>query len=404
MGGPRPCVQRRSATLVLIGDPKQAIYAFRGGDVVTYLRAAGTATTRHTLATNWRSDAGLVDALQVLTRGAELGDPEITVLDVEAHHRQSRLVGAPVGAPLRLRQLRAADFPTGRDGTVRIDKLREHIATDLAADVARLLGSGATYDGEPIGAGHVALLLSSVKRVEPIRAALLAHGIPSVVGGGSSVMLSQAADEWLTLLEALEQQRTHPGAGGGADLVRRARPRSPSTPEVTRSPTGSAERVRSWLDLFRTRGVAAVHEAVTAAGLPGRVLSRPDGERLMTDLDHLGQLLHETARRAAARAARPARVVPRGAPRGLQPRPSAPAGSTPTRPPCRSSPSTAARDCSTPSSTCRTSSTATSPSRPSCSTTTRPAPDGSTSPGRPRPPGGRGPRTPARSCGSPTSR
>ena len=74
------------ATLVLIGDPKQAIYAFRGGDVVTYLRAAGTATTRHTLATNWRSDAGLVGALQVLTRGAELGDPEITVLDVEAHH------------------------------------------------------------------------------------------------------------------------------------------------------------------------------------------------------------------------------------------------------------------------------------------------------------------------------
>jgi len=57
------------------------------------------------------------------------------------------------------------------------------------------------------------------------------------------------------------------------------------------------ERVRSWLDLFRTRGVAAVHEAATAAGLPGRVLSRPDGERLMTDLDHLGQLLHETARR-----------------------------------------------------------------------------------------------------------
>jgi exodeoxyribonuclease V beta subunit len=218
------------------------------------------------------------------------------VLDVEAHHRQSRLVGAPVGAPLRLRQLRAADFPTGRDGTVRIDTLREHIAEDLAADVARLLGSGATYDGEPIGAGHVALLLSSVKRVEPIRAALLARGIPSVVGGGSSVMLSQAADEWLTLLEALEQQRTTRVRAVALTSFVGETPQSlDAGGDALADRVG--ERVRGWLDLFRTRGVAAVHEAVTAAGLPGRVLSRPDGERLMTDLDHLGQLLHETARR-----------------------------------------------------------------------------------------------------------
>ena len=58
-----------------------------------------------------------------------------------------------------------------------------------------------------------------------------------------------------------------------------------------------AERVRSWLDLFRTRGIAAVHEAARAAGLAGRVLAQPDGERLLTDLEHLGQMLHETARR-----------------------------------------------------------------------------------------------------------
>ena len=218
------------------------------------------------------------------------------MLDVEAHHGQSRLVGAPVGAPLRLRQLRAADFPAGRDGTVRIDKLREHIATDLAADVARLLGSGATYDGEPIGAGDVALLLSSVKRVEPIRAALRAHGIPSVVGGGSSVMLSSAADEWLTLLEALEQQRTTRVRAVALTSFIGETPQSlDAGGDALADRVG--ERVRSWLDLFRTRGVAAVHEAATAAGLPGRVLSRPDGERLMTDLDHLGQLLHETARR-----------------------------------------------------------------------------------------------------------
>ena len=58
------------STLILIGDPKQAIYAFRGGDIVTYLEAAATAGVQKTLGTNWRSDGALVDRLQVVLGGA----------------------------------------------------------------------------------------------------------------------------------------------------------------------------------------------------------------------------------------------------------------------------------------------------------------------------------------------
>ena len=58
-----------------------------------------------------------------------------------------------------------------------------------------------------------------------------------------------------------------------------------------------AERVRRWLDMLRARGIAAVHEAITADGLAARVLARPDGERLLTDLDHLGQVLHDVQHR-----------------------------------------------------------------------------------------------------------
>ena len=54
------------STLILIGDPKQAIYAFRGGDIVTYLKAAQTAGVQKTLGTNWRSDGALVQRLQVI--------------------------------------------------------------------------------------------------------------------------------------------------------------------------------------------------------------------------------------------------------------------------------------------------------------------------------------------------
>ena len=73
--------------LVLIGDPKQAIYAFRGADVVSYLEAVGQADTHATLARNWRSDAGLMRALDTVFGGAALGDPRIVVREVESAHR-----------------------------------------------------------------------------------------------------------------------------------------------------------------------------------------------------------------------------------------------------------------------------------------------------------------------------
>ena len=285
------------ATLVLIGDPKQAIYAFRGGDVVTYLRAAGTASTRHTLATNWRSDAGLVSGLQTLTRGAELGDPEITVLDVEAHHRESRLVGSPTDAPLRVRLLRASDFPTGRDGTVRIDLLREHIAqrprrrrgpaARLRRDVRR--GADRRRPRRP------AAVQRQAGRADPGRPAGARHPL-----GGRRWQQRDAEPRGRRVADPARGARAaahQPGARGGADLVRRRdpavprrrrrRPRRPAWPSA--SAAGSTcSAPAAWRRSTRRR---------PRPGSPGRVLARPDGERLMTDLDHLGQLLHETARR-----------------------------------------------------------------------------------------------------------
>ena len=117
------------STLILIGDPKQAIYAFRGGDIVTYLKAAETAGDKQTLGTNWRSDGALVDRLQVVLRGAELGDPRIVVHDVDAHH------GPPAGGCAVQRSVPAAGGAPGDVGPQRdsddlaIDDLRSHIGS-----------------------------------------------------------------------------------------------------------------------------------------------------------------------------------------------------------------------------------------------------------------------------------
>ncbi|NUS50805.1 MAG: UvrD-helicase domain-containing protein, partial [Nocardioidaceae bacterium] len=116
------------ATMVLIGDPKQAIYAFRGGDVTTYLQAAETATTKQTLAVNWRSDQALLDSFQTVLRGATLGDDRIVVHDVTAHHEGGRLRGAPHPEPFRLRVVRRDQLRRSGSRPLAVGQVRPHVA------------------------------------------------------------------------------------------------------------------------------------------------------------------------------------------------------------------------------------------------------------------------------------
>jgi hypothetical protein len=73
-----------SATLILVGDPKQAIYAFRGAEVLAYLDAVRVADHRLELDVNWRSDQGLIDAYDALFGGARLGHEGIVYRRVRA--------------------------------------------------------------------------------------------------------------------------------------------------------------------------------------------------------------------------------------------------------------------------------------------------------------------------------
>ena len=284
------------ATLVLVGDPKQAIYAFRGGDVHTYLQATAAATSHATLDVNRRSDGPLVDALQVLLGGLELGDPRIPVRPVTAAHQGSRLAGAPVSAPVRLRVLSRQRHDTPPRGRIKVGSVRPFVARDLAADIAELLASPATWDDRPLQAGDVAVLVAKHSQAELVRQALAGKGIPAVVAGPSNVYAAPAGTDWLTLLEALEQPH------------RSARARSAAlTPFVGRTAAeldaggeGLTDELSAlfarWAELLAERGVAALMEvAEIDQGLPGRVLATPDGERRMTDLRHVGEALHNAA-------------------------------------------------------------------------------------------------------------
>ncbi len=283
-------------TLVLIGDPKQAIYAFRGGDVTTYLAAAAEATTEATLGTNWRSDACLLGALDLLFGGAALGHRRIVVRPVEAAHPEPRLTGA--GAPLRLRRLQRTGHGRMWQGLPSVAPLRDAVACDVAADVVDLLSGPAQYDGRPLQPGDVAVLVRTNAQGGLVRETLGRAGVPAVFAGGGSVFATPSATSWLRLLEAMEQPhragRVRSAAlsvflgcdeealdDGGDELADRLGP-----------------RLRRWADLLAERGVAAFLEVLTAEeGLPERVLARPDGERVLTDLRHIGQVLHAAAQR-----------------------------------------------------------------------------------------------------------
>ncbi|WP_239456324.1 UvrD-helicase domain-containing protein [Nocardioides solisilvae] len=286
-----------SSTLVLIGDPKQAIYAFRGGDVVTYLQAAEVATTRQTLGTNWRADRPLLDSLHAVLQGAELGDPRIVVHPVEAHHPDSRLEGA--GAPFRMRLARRHELGAGPRSKPSVDRWREHVITDMAHDVKRLLTSGATWEGRPLVPGDVAVLAARRADLQAAQHALADVGVPSVVNAGGSVFHTPAATEWLALLEALEQpHRTERVRGAALTCflgVTAAELDAGGTAQSDQLTDELSEQVRVLADVLAKRGVAAVLECAVLDGLTERVLSRLGGERLLTDVRHIGEALHKVS-------------------------------------------------------------------------------------------------------------
>ncbi len=287
-------------TLVLIGDPKQAIYAFRGADVVTYLLATATAGASATLATNWRSDAPLVRGLGHLMSGVALGDPRILVSPVQAAHVDARLVGSPGAEPVRLRVVDRHALSPGRSGVLSVKDARPFVARDVASDIVRLLGSDARLHdaaGErPVRPADVAVLVHRNEDGATVRDCLEAVGVPVVLTGTSSVFLSSAAEDWLSLLAALEQPQRQGLARAAALTGFVGWTAERLAAEDDRALDELSARLHAWAEVLGSRGVAALFEVITSTGrLAERVLAAEHGERRLTDLRHVAQSLHAAA-------------------------------------------------------------------------------------------------------------
>ncbi len=285
-------------TLVLIGDPKQAIYAFRGADLVTYLDAVRQATDKQTLSRNWRSDKSLLAAFDLVFGGAAMGSTDIVVRPVDAEHTNRRLDGA--GAPLRIRVATRLQAGVVDGGKPKVGETRPLIAEDVAADIVATLSGPATLTineiERPVSPHDIAVIVRTNAQATLVREALTAAHVPAVVTGTRSVFRTDMAKEWLTLLRAIEQPHRS-GLARAAALTcflgwtpeRLADADDTSTDEL--GPT-----LRGWRDLLAERGVAAMLEVIVSTeDVIERLLGRVGGERDLTDLRHIGETLHAAA-------------------------------------------------------------------------------------------------------------
>jgi exodeoxyribonuclease V beta subunit len=300
----------QETTLILIGDPKQAIYAFRGADVYAYLAAAERAGARATLAVNRRSDRPLLDGLDALFGQARLGHPGIVYRHVEAapDHLTPRLHGAPGAGALRVRLLDTNEPSVVRtaSGYPNAESARAFVARDLAADIVALLNSKATIElrdeeGEaigtqPIAPGCVAVLVRTHRNAGLIQDELEKLGVPAVISGSGSVFGTAAATDWLALLQACEQP-SHPARARSAALTSllgwtatQLASASESQLEVLH------QRLHGWARILREQGIATLAESILEAEqTAARMLSLVGGERRLTDLEHVAQLLNAAA-------------------------------------------------------------------------------------------------------------
>jgi exodeoxyribonuclease V beta subunit len=289
--------------LFLIGDPKQAIYGFRGADVFTYVDAKQDAGERaHTLQVNHRSAARLVEGVNVLFERARspFVFDDIPFARVTAHDGdRAELVGAAAERPpLDVLFVRA---PAGAKGRAAKEWANRGVPPLVAAEIARLLASDATIGGRAVHAGDVAVLCRTNRQAITMQKALRALGVPSVRQGDDSVFESEEAEEIERVLRAVAE----PGDPRllRAALATRLLGLDAAALAALQSDEAAwddwATRLREWLETWTELGfMAAFRRLLDGRDTQARLLGFEDGERRLTNVLHVAELLQAASREA----------------------------------------------------------------------------------------------------------
>lgn len=297
---------RPDTALLLIGDPKQAIYAFRGADVYTYLAARRLVPEdrRHTLTTNHRSVAPLVAAVNTLFQAhdrtfVEEGfafEPAVPAGRAEDKPLQ---VDGDAEAPFRVWWLPGdGTLKNGHPkATTKSEATRLAVAA-VAADVARLLRAAvageATLGDRPLAGRDIGILVNTHREAQQVQAALRRLGVGSVALSRASVYASPEAAGLVLLLEAVARPadgaavRAALGSGLiGLDAAALAGLAADEGAWGTWAECFAAARER----LSQGGVMPMLLGLMDEAGITAQLLGYGDGGRALTNLLHLGELL-----------------------------------------------------------------------------------------------------------------
>lgn len=287
--------------LLLIGDPKQAIYRFRGGDIYTYRAASRDADdNRHTLRENFRSDARVILAVNALFGGVE--DPfKVNFIGFEAaefpakrvHRKHWLETDSPLTVwrmPDRIRNNVPAPWTVG--------DFSERILGEVASSIRKLLDEAAQGAH---AAPRIAVLVNTNRQAEAAAQELGRWNLSCDYLSTESVFAGDQARELEYLLAALDApadtQRVR------AALATELLGRSLDDLLVSRDALDRWEAELGLIAELRQRWLEVGPYATLAACIKEaaqRLLPRWDGRRVITNFLHLAELLQAESMRKSS--------------------------------------------------------------------------------------------------------
>jgi exodeoxyribonuclease V beta subunit len=296
----------------MIGDPKQAIYAFRGADIFTYLKAReAVGDNRHTLGRNFRSSAALVNAVNHVFQRADQQDEGVFLL-------QRAIPFEPVapnglkesfqvdGKPHPALSFWLLDSDKDNDTSITVGEYLPAMAEACATEMTHLLNQGADgkarfHDGDDgtLKPADMAVLVRNGREAQAIRDALAERGVRSVyLSDKDNVMTSGEAGDVLLWLSACAEPESESAlraalATASLDLSWQA---LDELNQDERRWEDKVEQFREYKRRWQRQGVLPMlRQLLRDFGVPSRLLNAVDGERSLTNLLHLSELLQQAS-------------------------------------------------------------------------------------------------------------
>lgn len=293
--------------LFMIGDPKQAIYGFRGADIFTYIKARNQVSSHFTLGTNWRSSSDMVAAVnQVFETPSSpfVYDDDIPFLPVKsspnADKRQWMIDGQLQPAMTYWLQ-EAEEKPLAKG------EYHQAMAQACADEIHRILSAAQSEraffdDGKSqhaIQAGDIAVLVRTGSEGRMIKQALADQGIASVyLSNRDSVFVSQVAEDLQRLLQAVLTPENDRALR--ASLASELFALDAGTLDKLNNDENEWENAinefKEYRRLWSQRGVLPMLRSVMSKRhIAERLLEEDNGERSLTDFMHIGELLQQAS-------------------------------------------------------------------------------------------------------------